>query len=210
MGEQGGNMQRRAWLQTLFVGAASAALTAQAKTKPVSDCPQRGLRDELNVGYSLLYEQVDGLSKLKWIVWLKHDTETFEHTVKPIIGYYANLAAQLENLPKLYPAVRIDLKAMPEFLGKARENMVNERIKEITPIVGETGTPYERTVLLMLMYALEEQNQVARAMIEKEPEPSLAKFLRQTQQGLGEHLRQVNALLERKYFARGAPAHGGT
>jgi len=200
-------MQRRAWLQSLFVGAASAVMTAQAK--PVSDCPQRDGRDELNLGYSLLYEQVDGLSKLKWIVWLKHDTETFEQTVKPIIGYYTNLSAQLEDLPKLYPAVRIDLKAMPEFLGKARENMVNERIKEITPIVGETGTPYERTVLLMLMYALEEQHQLAGAMMEKESVARLQRFLREMRDALGAHLRSVNALLERKYFAHGAPAPAG-
>jgi hypothetical protein len=192
-------------MRTLFVGAASAALTAQAKPKPVSDCPQRSLRDELNVGYSLLYEQADGLSKLKWLVWLKHDTETFEHTVKPVIGYYESLADQLENLPKLYPAVRIDLKAMPEFLGKARENMVEERIKDITPIVGETGTPYERTVLLMLMYALEEQHQVAGAMAQRETEPRLAKFLGGIDQALSAHLHAVNALLERKYFSHRAP-----
>ena len=202
-------MQRRAWLQSLFVGAASVALSAQAKPKVVSDCPQHSLRDELNLGYSLLYEQADGLSKLKWVVWLKHDTETFEQTVKPIIADYANLAEQLENLPNLYPAVRIDLKAMPEFLGKARENMINARIKDITPIVGETGTPYERTVLLMLMYGLEEQSQVAAAMSERETEPRLAKFLRETHQKLGANLQRVNALLERKYFSRGAPARAG-
>ena len=200
-------MQRRAWLQSMFVGAASAVMTAQAK--PNSDCPQRDLRDELNLGYSLLYEQVDGLSKLKWIVWLKHDTETFERAVKPIIGYYANLAAQLEDLPKLDPSVRIDLKAMPEFVGKARENMVNARVKEITPIVGETGTPYERTVLLMLMYALEEQHYVAGAMLEKERVARLQRFLREARDALGEHLRSVNALLERKYFAHGAPERAG-
>jgi len=203
-------MQRRAWLQSLFVGAASVALTAQAKSKAGTDCPQRNARDELNVGYSLLYEQASGLSKLKWVVWLKHDTETFEQTVKPIIADYANLAEQLENLPNLYPAVRIDLKAMPEFLGKARENMINDRIKDITPIVGETGTPYERTVLLMLMYALEEQKQVAAAMAEHETEAQLAKFLRETERSLGAHLQRVNALLERKYFSRGAPARAGS
>ena len=195
-------MQRRAWLQSLFVGAASAVLSTQAK--PSSDCA-RSPRAELNLGYSLLYEQVDGLAKLKWIVWLKHDTETFERVVKPITGYYANLAEQLEDLPKLYPAVRIDLKAMPEFLGKARENMVDARIKEITPIVGEKGTPYERTVLLMLMYALEEQHHLAGAMVERETEPRLAKFLGELQRDLGGHLRQVNALLERKYFVHAVP-----
>jgi len=189
----------RRWLNAMVVSAVAALPLSSARAAS-SDAP-RTVREELNLGYSLLHEQADGLWKLKWIVALKKDSETFEHTVKPIVAYYANLADQLEALDAKYPALHIDLKAMPEFLGQARERMIEARIKDIVPIVGESGKSYERTVMLMLMYALEEQRNVVGVMAEREPEPKLAQFLRETAQHLDQHLQNVNALLERRYFA---------
>ena len=114
---------------------------------------------------------------------------------------HPDLAEQLQDLPKLYPAVRIDLKAMPEFLGKARENMVDARIKDITPIVGEKGTPYERTVLLMLEYSLDEQRQLVAAMMQREADANLLQFLREAHDELQRHFRHVDTLLNRRYFS---------
>jgi hypothetical protein len=188
------------WLHAIVLGTVAALPLAPARSAS-SDAP-RTTRDELNLGYSLLHEQADGLSKLKWIVALKKDSDSFEQTVKPVIAYYAELAEALEALDAKYPSVHLNLKAMPEFLGKARANMVDARIKEIVPIVGESGMPYERTVLLMLMYALEEQRNVVSAMAEREPEPGLARFLRDTRQQLDRHLQDVNSLLNRKYFTQ--------
>jgi hypothetical protein len=192
----------RKWINAVAVTAVAALPLAPARAA-TSDAP-RSVRSELNLGYSLLHEQADGLSKLKWIVALKKDSESFEQVVKPAVAYYAELADELEALDAKYPALHINLKAMPEFVGKARERMVEVRVKEITPIVGETGVNYERTVLLMLWYALEEQRNIVEAMAEREPDPNLAKFLRGTRSQLDRHLQRVDALLQRKYFAHPA------
>lgn len=99
--------------------------------------------------------------------------------------------------------MKIDLQAMPRFMGEGRQRMVSAQVDAIKPIVGAHGKPYERNVLLMLMYALDEQREIAAAMSLKEPEPKLRAFLQQTHEQLGAYLVQVNDLLGRRYFSGG-------
>jgi hypothetical protein len=184
--------------------AASIPLAGASAPTPESDCPSRTTRDELNLGYSMLHEQTKDLANLKWLLLLKNDTETFEHTVKPIVAYYKRVASKLEALRDAHPKMRIDLQALPRFLGEARKSMVSAKVDEIKPITGVHGTPYERNVLLMLMYALDEQREILAAMSLKETEPQLRTFLLETHEELGAYLQKVNALLRKRYFAGGA------
>jgi hypothetical protein len=185
--------------------AASALLLALAACSQLSDAtkppPDRNAtRAQLSIGYSLLYQEADGIPKLKWILMFKDKPEDMGRVTKELVSYYEQLADTMRKLSKQYPAMRIDVTPMSAIEGDERKAIGEDLAKDLAPVVGKSGVEFEREALLTFYDSLNEQRHLTGVMIKLESEPALKNFLETTRAQLEEQHAKVAALLNRRYF----------
>jgi hypothetical protein len=163
--------------------------------------PDTDTRAQLSVGYSLLYQEAEGIPKLDWLLSFKEKSSEMSRLTKQLMSYYHDLADRMEKLSKEYPAVRLDAKTMPDIVGEARKALGTDQAKDFAPLVGKSGLDFEREALLMFRDALNEQRHLVGVMMKREPEPALNKFLESTKAQLEDRYSSVNALLKHRYFS---------
>jgi len=105
-------------------------------------------RAQLSIGYSLLYQVADGIPKLKWLLMFKEKPEPVNRAVNDLVAFYQQLAEHLKRLTTEYPAVRLDAPTMSEIEGATRKAIGEDLAKDIAPLIGETGIPFEWKTLL--------------------------------------------------------------
>jgi hypothetical protein len=162
--------------------------------------PAKGSRGQLSVGYSLLYQEADGIPKLKWLIRFKEKSDDMAQVTQDLVSYYQQLADQLQSLSKQFPAVRLDVRTMPEIMGDTRKAIGSDLAKDIAPVVGKSGIEFEREALLTFYDSLNEQRHLVRVMLERETVPALKDFLETTRYQLDSRHEKVAALLSRRYF----------
>jgi hypothetical protein len=159
------------------------------------------IRQQLSIGYSLLYQEAKGIPKLDWLLAFKSKDAAMSQVTEGLMTYYKGLADRLERLARQYPAVKLDSKTMSDIEAEERKALGTDEAKNFAPLVGKTGTPLEREALILFRSALDEQRHLVGVMIEKESSPALKKFLESTHADLDGHYKQVDTLLDRRYFA---------
>jgi len=157
-------------------------------------------RMQLSIGYSLLYQEAEGIPKLKWLLMFKDKPDELSRTVDGLLAYYEELAEAMQRLSTQYPALRIDVAPMSAIEGEMRKAIGADQARDFAPIVGVSGVPFERELLLMFYNALDEQRHLAGVMIERETDPGLKAFLLKTREQLEARRRKVETLLNRRYF----------
>jgi hypothetical protein len=182
----------------LLTLAACSQLSDTRKPAPDKNVP----RAQLSIGYSLLYQEADGIPKLKWILMFKDKPEEMGRVTNDLVTYYKQLADTMQRLSKQFPAMRIDVTAMSEIEADERKAIGADLAKDFAPLVGKTGVPFEREALLMFYNTLNEQRHLTGLMVELEPDPALRKFLETTKAQLEGHYARVGALLNRRYFTQ--------
>jgi hypothetical protein len=192
-------------METLIRCAATALLLAVAACSQLSDSTKPTLdknapRAQLSIGYSLLYQEADGIPKLKWILMFKDKPEELGRVTNDLVSYYQQLAETMRKLSKQYPGMRIDVAPMSQIEGDERKAIGEDTAKDFAPVVGKTGIEFEREALLMFYNALNEQRHLVGVMVGLETDPGLKKFLETTKAQLDEHYAKVGALLNRRYF----------
>jgi hypothetical protein len=180
----------------LLAVAGCSQLSDASKPPPDKNAP----RAQLSIGYSLLYQEADGIPKLKWILMFKEKPEETGRVISDLVGYYQQLADTMRKLSKQYPAMRIDVTPMSAIEGDERKAIGEDTAKDFAPVVGKTGIEFEREALLMFYNALNEQRHLAGVMAGRETDPALKKFLETTKAELDEHYAKVGALLNHRYF----------
>jgi hypothetical protein len=180
----------------LLVLTACSQFTATRKSAPDKPDP----RAQLSVGYSLLYQEADGIPKLKWLLMFKEKPSEMAQLTHDLVSYYQQLAETLQRLSKQYPALRIDVETMPHIESETRKGIGTDQAKDMAPIVGKTGIEFEREALLTFYDALNEQRHLVAVMVSLEPDPALKKFLESTRAQLDERYAKVGSLLNRRYF----------
>ena len=180
----------------LLALAACSHLSDTRKAPPDKNAP----RAQLSIGYSLLYQEADGIPKLKWILMFKDKPEEMRRVSNDLVSYYQQLAERMKSLSKEYPAMRIDVAAMSEIEGAERKAIGTDLAKDFAPLTGKTGVAFEREALLMFYNSLNEQRHLTGVMIGLETEPALKKFLETTKAELDARYERVGALLNRRYF----------
>jgi hypothetical protein len=182
----------------LLILAACSHLSDTRKPLPDKNAP----RAQLSIGYTLLYQEADGIPKLKWILMFKEKPEEMGRLTNDLVSYYQQLADTMQRLSKQYPAMRIDVVAMSEIEGDERKAIGADLAKDFAPLIGKTGVEFEREALLMFYDSLNEQRHLTGVMVELETEPVLRKFLQTTKAQLEAHYAKVGALLNRRYFTQ--------
>src|ERR1700691_611271 len=180
----------------LLTLAACSQLSDSRKPPPDKNAP----RAQLSIGYSLLYQEADGIPKLKWILMFKDKPEEMGRVTHDLITYYQQLADTMQRLSKQYPAMRIDVAAMSEIEGDERKAIGEDLAKDFAPLIGKAGVKFEREALLMFYNTLNEQRHLTGVMVGLETDPALKKFLVTTKEQLEELYTKVGVLLNRRYF----------
>ena len=126
----------------LLTLAACAQLSNTERSIPNKTTP----RAQLSIGYSLLYQEADGIPKLKWIFMFKDKPEEMGRVTHDLVSYYEQLADTLKRLSKQYPAMRIDVTAMSEIEGKERKAIGEDLAKDfarssVRPASSSSGRP---------------------------------------------------------------------
>jgi len=182
----------------LLTLAACSQLSDTRRPAPDKNAP----RAQLSIGYSPLYQEADGIPKLKWIFMFKDKPEEMGRVTNDLVSYYQQLADTMQRLSKQYPAMRIDVAAMSEIEGDERKAIGEDLAKDFAPVVGKTGVKFEREALLMFYDTLNEQRHLTGVMVGLETDPGLRKFLETTRAQLEERYVKVGALLNRRYFTQ--------
>jgi hypothetical protein len=182
----------------LLTLAACSQLSDTKKLPPDKNAP----RAQLSIGYSLLYQEADGIPKLKWILMFKDKPEEMGRLTNDLVSYYQQLADTMQGLSKQYPAMRIDVAAMSEIEGDERKAIGADLAKDFAPLTGKTGVEFEREALLMFYNTLNEQRHLTGVMVGLEPDAALRKFLETTKAQLDARYAKVGALLNRRYFTQ--------
>ena len=180
----------------LLTLAACSYFSDTRKPPPDKNAP----RAQLSIGYSLLYQEAEGIPKLKWVLMFKDKPEEMAHLTSDLIGYYQQLADTMQKLSKQNPIMRIDVVAMSEIEGDTRKAMGEDLAKDMAPLIGKSGVEFERQALLAFYSALNEQRHLVAVMVGLETDPALKKFLEATKAQLDERHAQVGVLLNRRYF----------
>jgi hypothetical protein len=193
------------WRSTLLRLVATALLLSLAACSHLSDTrkptPDKNApRAQLSIGYSLLYQEADGIPKLKWILMFKDKPEEMGRLTHELVSYYEQLADSMRKLSKQYPAMRIDVEPMSEIESKERKAIGADLAKDFAPLVGKSGVKFEREALLMFYNSLNEQRHLTGVMVGLETDPTLKKFLETTKGQLEELYAKVGVLLNRRYF----------
>jgi hypothetical protein len=187
---------RFAAMSLLLTLAACSHLCGVTKPAPDKNAP----RAQLSIGYSLLYQEADGIPKLKWILMFKDKPEEMGRLTNELVGYYQQLADTMRKLSKQFPAMRIDVTPMSEIESDERKAIGEDLAKDLAPVIGKTGPEFEREALLMFYNSLNEQRHLTGVMIGLEPDPALKKFLETTHAQLDARYAKVGALLNHRYF----------
>lgn len=180
----------------LLTTAACSHLQVTQKSRPDED----SARAQLSVGYSLLYEEAEGIPKLKWLLMFKDKPEEMSRMTAELTRYYQQLADTMQKLSQQFPAMHLDVTTMPKIEAEARKAIGTDLAKDFVPLVGKSGVAFEREALLMFYNGLNEQRHLVGIMVGMEPDPTLKKFLESTKAQLEEHYMKVGALLDRRYF----------
>ena len=196
------NAPRRSALIRIVTTALLLALAACSHFSDIRKPPpdKNAPRAQLSIGYSLLYQEADGIPKLKWILMFKDKPEEMGRVTNDLVSYYQQLAERMKSLSKEYPAMRIDVAAMSEIEGAERKAIGTDLAKDFAPLTGKTGVAFEREALLMFYNSLNEQRHLTGVMIALETDPALRKFLETTKAELDARYERVGALLNRRYF----------
>jgi hypothetical protein len=192
------NLLRLVASALLLTLAACTHLSDNKKPTPDKNAP----RAQLSIGYSLLYQEADGIPKLKWILMFKDKPEEMSKLTHELVSYYEQLADTMRKLSRQYPAMRIDVTAMSEIESEERKAIGTDLAKDLAPLIGKSGVKFEREALLTFYDSLNEQRHLTGVMVELETEPALKKFLVTTKEQLEALYAKVGALLNRRYFTQ--------
>jgi hypothetical protein len=192
----GATLARLVATALLLTLAACSHLSAASKPTPDKNAP----RAQLSIGYSLLYQEADGIPKLKWLLMFKDKPEEMGRLTNDLVSYYQQLADTMQKLSRQYPGMRIDVTTMSEIESNERKAIGTDMAKDFAPVIGKTGVEFEREALLMFYNTLNEQRHLTGVMVGLETDPALRKFLETTKAELEARYTKVGALLNRRYF----------
>jgi len=183
-----------------LAGLVGGCALLQADPQPQQKADAQNQRKILNEGYSLLYSDLDGLSKVDLIFLVKSEAKPVNEVTTTVTEYAAALKGTLDRVARDYPAVDIALDPLPVMEQRARDAITKDRILSFAPVVGLTGESFDRRMLQVLEGTLNRLRFLAKALADEEPEPSLKQIATTAHNKFEELYRQVLDMLAEKYF----------
>jgi hypothetical protein len=197
-------MNLRAASFALLIGlvglVGGCADSAPLQPRPEQKADAQNQRKVLNEGYSMLYKDLDDLSKIHLIFLVKSEAKPVNDVTTAVTEYADSLKSTLERVARDYPAVNIKLEPLPVIEQRTRSGMAKDRLLSFAPVVGLTGESFDRRVLQNLEGLLNHLRFNAKAIADEEPEPSLKQITTTAYNKLDELYKQVVDMLTEKYY----------
>lgn len=184
-------------LWILFVGLVSGCMPYPEPRNAVEEQDQREI---LNEGYSILYSNLSTLSKGKWVLLFKAQSDSLKHVVNDVSEYAGTLKNTLKRISQDYPAVDIDLEPLPVMEQRTRSALMKSRVLTFAPLIGLRGMDFERRMLQSLEGPLNHLHFLCDALANEEPEPSLKRVLKDAASRLNQLRMKVANLLDKQYY----------
>ena len=176
---------------------------ADAQSQQLQPRPKANAQDQrtiLNEGYSMLYSDLDNLSKVGLIFLVKSEAQPVNEVTTAVTEYADALKSTLDRVARDYPAVNIKLEPLPVIEQRTHTAMGKERVLSFAPIVGLTGESFDRRVLQSLEGMLNHLRFAAQALADEEPEPSLKQIATTAHDKLEQLYQRVMNMLNEKYY----------
>ena len=185
-----------------FVGGCAETSTAlqKAEAQPRQKADPQNQRKILNEGYSLLYKQLNDLSKVHLIFLVKSEAKPVNEVTTAVTEYVDALKTTFDRVARDYPAVDIALDPLPVMEQRTREGITKDRILSFAPVVGLTGESFDRRMLQTLEGSLNQLRFLTKALADEEPEPSLKQIATTAHNKFEQLYERVLNMLDEKYF----------
>jgi hypothetical protein len=187
-------------LTGLVGGCTDSAPLEKEQPRPQQKADAQNQREILSEGYSMLYKDLDDLSKIHLIFLVKSEAKPVNDLTTAVTEYADSLKSTLERVARDYPAVNIKLTPLPAIEQRTREAMGKDRVLSFAPVVGLTGESFDRRVLQSLEGLLNHLRFSAKALADEEPEPSLKQIATTAHDKLDQFYKQVVDMLTEKYY----------
>jgi hypothetical protein len=192
------HLRAASWAAT----AAMAVACAAALASPPAD---RDRQRELNYEYAKLYRAVSGLRLLDELLLVKFESKETEQLIEQIAGFGSRMRAELEDLARAHPEVKLDEDGRTELSREATKRQQQDRMKSFAPLTGATGADFERMLLLGQSSTLYTLRFRLDAMADAETSAPRREYLRKARGEMDRLYVQTVKLLDKHYFR--APAH---
>ncbi|MBA3562807.1 MAG: hypothetical protein H0W33_02115 [Gammaproteobacteria bacterium] len=163
---------------------------------------QTPLRKELEHGYALLYEMVSSLQHADKLLLIKFESDEVKSITDDVSEAMGEIGEALEAMAKSDAPFDIEDTDTPRFERETREAMGRNRIKSFAPIVGKTGTDFERTLLLTQSGGLNQMLHMAEVLADAETDSTRKRFLGDAYERLDALYERVSELLFNQYYCK--------
>lgn len=193
---------RKVFLLLTLLLVAVAHASDEDRKPCLSAQPDEAARQRLilNEGYSILRHDARTIAALRWLIFIKVESDPYEKLVTDAAEFGRELEDDLDRVAKDYPAVRIDLDPLPTMERRKRLATGVDKFFDIFPFTGRTGAAYERTVLISLSNGLNQERHLAHELAKEEPDAGLKRLMAETETKMNRLHEQAEDLLERRYY----------
>lgn len=174
--------------------AADAAPTAPGST--ASETP----REQLNDGYSSLYSQLKGVSKVDEVFYVKIESDDVQHVVEDVTDYSGQLAQRLVKLSGEFPALDIHRVTTPPIIKAVHAAQREGTLKRFAPLVGQSGKAFERGLLIRLLGVVDLQRYLTQVIAERESDPALKEVMQNASSHFARLFKEINHLLNKRFY----------
>ncbi|CAN5168909.1 hypothetical protein BH24PSE2_BH24PSE2_14680 [soil metagenome] len=178
----------------IFCMAGSAGAPASATQR------QGEIDTELARGYALLYELVSTLRHANKAFLVKFEADDVQALTNEVSGTLTKMTGKLERMAAGEAGFDLEDTGTPKFASEARKAMSLARIKSFAPIMGKTGTDFERTLLLTQAGQLNQARYLSELLAEAEANADRREFVKGINEKFDQLYSRVNQLLEERYY----------
>jgi hypothetical protein len=171
---------------------AACVLTGCQSPKSMSPSGSSAAQSTRNNCYSLLHQLLSEQKNVSLLRFIRPEQPDVKELVKKIATTSGTGAALLEKFAKDDPSIRLDDIQLPPGEVATRDAIASTKEKEL---LGQSGDPFELTLLLTQTEALSYAWHLAEVTAENEPQPERARALAGISQDMQNLYHEVFVLL---------------
>ncbi len=157
-------------------------------------------REELNYGYAIMYQHINDISGVKFLMAVKKNSEQLGDLAKKISNTLEENKKTLDELKKQFPAIDYETRGQPEVFEKVTKAIKWHKTKAYLPVVGMSGQEFERDFTIDTKYGIDQIARISGILSEREKNEGLKKPLKEISEQSKKLLEDIEYLLNEKYY----------
>lgn len=157
-------------------------------------------REELNYGYAIMYQHIDDISGSKFLMAVKKNSKELGELTDKMTKTLEQNKKTLNELKKQFPAIDYETRGQPEVYEKVVKSIKWTKAMDYLPIVGMSGQEFERDFVIDTKYGVDQIARISGQLSEREKNEGLKKPLKEISEQNKELIKDMNYLLNEKYY----------